>query len=114
MFAKAVFTLGAWVWYSLGSNVTTQFFQIPIPEIGHSAGAQVQGQDQCTQAQKWATGPCVHIVLVSSGAVYFLLENWDLFRSCLVVLMDQFHFNILNSYLSLRFEGVKKKNSFNF
>lgn len=75
MFTKAVFTLGARVWYSLDSNVTTQFFQIPIPEFRHSAGAQVQGQEQCTQAQKWATGPCVHTVFVSSGAVYFLLET---------------------------------------
>ena len=92
MFTKAVFTLEARVWCSLGSNVTTQFFQILIPEFGHSAGAQVQGQDQCTQAQKWATVPCVHTVFVSSGAVYFLLEKWDLFRSCLVVLMNQFYF----------------------
>ena len=75
MFTKAVFTLDAQVWYSLGSNVTTQFFQIPIPEFGHSASAQVQGQDQCTQAQKWATGPCVHTVFVSSGVSLLLTRK---------------------------------------
>ena len=56
-------------------NVTTQFFQIPIPEFGHSASAQVQGQDQCTQAQKWATGPCVHTVFVSSGVSLLLTRK---------------------------------------
>ena len=39
MFTKAVFALDARVWYSLGSNVNTQFFKISIPEFGHSAGA---------------------------------------------------------------------------
>lgn len=52
MFTKAVFTLGVGVRYSLRTNITTQFFQISIPEFGHSTGAQVQDRDQCTQAQK--------------------------------------------------------------
>ena len=39
VFTKAEFTLGAWVWYSLGTNVNTPFFQVPTLEFGHGAGA---------------------------------------------------------------------------
>ena len=53
---------GARVQYSLATNVNTPFFQVPKLEFR-------QGRP-CTQAQKWALGPCVHIVFVSSGAVH--------------------------------------------
>ena len=36
---RTEFTLGAWVWYSLGTNVNTPFFQVPTLEFGHGAVA---------------------------------------------------------------------------
>ena len=41
MFAKAVFTLGAGVQYSLRTNVSTQFFQISIPVLKYKVGTNV-------------------------------------------------------------------------
>ena len=40
---RTEFTLGAWVWYSLGTNVNTPFFQVPTLEFGHGAVAWAQG-----------------------------------------------------------------------
>ena len=57
--SKAAFPLGARLLYSLGTNVNTHLFQVPKQEFAHGAGALIQ---------KW--GPCVHTVLVSSGAVH--------------------------------------------
>ena len=36
---------GARVWYSLGTNVNTPFFQVPKLEFGQSAGDRVLGLD---------------------------------------------------------------------
>ena len=36
---------GAQVRYSLDTNVSTPFFQVPSRELGNGAGAQVQGLD---------------------------------------------------------------------
>ena len=48
----------------------TLFSSVPTLEFGHSAGARVQGLDLVPGGLKWASGPCVHIVFVSSVAIH--------------------------------------------
>ena len=69
---RTEFTLGAWVWYSLGTNVNTPFFQVPTLEFGHGAVAWAQG------LTKWTPGCHVHTTFVSCGqstALFSLLSS---------------------------------------
>ena len=67
--SNAAFTLSARLWYPLGTNVNTLFFQVHTLEFRHGAGVRVQGRDLALGHKKWTPDPFVHTVFVSSVAV---------------------------------------------
>ena len=87
----AAFTLGAQARCPMGTDVNTSFF------LGIHTRIQAQCQcpsirsRPCTQAQKWALGPCVHTIFVSS------LQSIPLF-------------SLLSSYFKVASDRVKWSN----